>query len=341
MRDHVTIKPDTTIYVTTKATVGYAQPDLSSPAKVNVAKGAKITGNGQAKTSKTFVRNTQGFWFLRQDLDVRKTSSKPKPKPVAKPIVGLRVGTLNMPDDTKVPALRGETTRAEAAAAQIEHAGLHIVLMQELVMNNGQGRPSSWAGKVLKALGSEWGVVVPRTVYNEDYIFYRKAVFNVDQLDDIIIRVAGVEGKHGTPAILTHEATGRELFVVCTHLVANNESGAGKQGSYLGPRVKELAGGRVTIVGGDMNTNGMLSGLDNAGLKNTRKAARKTDNSATYTNQSKSKPSTSVEDIIDQIWVSDGVSVVQHEVVSAVSGGRFVEPRISDHMLVWAELNIS
>jgi hypothetical protein len=338
--DKVTIQPDNTIYVTTTATVGYAQPDLASPAKVNVAAGARITGNGQAKTSKTFVRNTQGFWFLRQDLDVRKAKA-PKPKPTVPPIVGLRVGTLNLPDDTKVPQLRGETTRAGVAAAQIEAAGLHLVFLQELV-GPIAGKPSAWAAKVLKALGSSWGLVVGRTGFNENYIAYRKAVFNVSQLDDIIIRVADLEGKHGTPAVFTHEASGRELLGVCTHLVANNEAGAGKQGSFLGPKVRELAAGRVTIVGGDMNTNGMLSGFANTGLKNTRKSAVRTDNSATYTNQSKSKPSTSVEDIIDQIWVSEkGVTVTRHEVVSATSGGEFIEPRVGDHMLTWAELTIA
>lgn len=334
----VAVKPDTNIYVTTVATSGYAEPDIRSTRKVTVKKGAKITGNGQTKTTKTFVRNTQGFWFLRQDLDVKKATA-PKPKPKVKPINGLRVGTLNLPDDSKVPQLRGETTRAVQAAAQIEHAGLHLVFFQELVGPVG-GEPSPWARKVLKALGTEWGLIVGRTAFNENYIAYRKAVFNVKQLDDIIIRVAGLEGKHGTPVELTHEGSGRTILGVGTHLVANNESGAGKQGSYLGPKVRELAAGKVTIVAGDMNTNGLLSGLDNAGLKSTRKTARKTDNSATYTNQSKSKPSTSVEDIIDQIWVSDGVSVIRYEVVSSVSGGKFIEPRISDHMLVWVELNI-
>lgn len=341
--DKVTIKPDKNIYVTTTATVGYERPDTSSGAKVRVLKGAKITGNGQAKTTRTFVRNTQGFWFLRADLDVKKTPAPkpPAPKPPAKKIDGLRVGTLNLPDDTKVPSLRGSTTRAVGAAAQIEHAKLDVVFLQELVGPN-QGKPSAWASKVLSALGSkEWGLITGRTAYNENYIVYRKAVFNVRQLDDIIIRVAGLEGKHGTPAVLTHERTGIELFGVSTHLIANNESGAGKQGSYLGPEVKRLAGGRVTIVAGDMNTNAMLSGFDNSGLKSTRKSARKTDNSATYANQAKSKPSTSTEDIIDQIWVSRGVSVVRHEVVSAVSDGKFIEPRISDHMLVWTELDIS
>lgn len=341
----IKVTKDTNIYkVAVDVAAGFDVPGKARKTVINAKRGAKITAAGIAKVDgATYVKNVAGHWWLRRDLDVAKPAVPKPPTPKPAPITDLRVGQFNLPDKSKIKS-PSEDVRVAEAVRQIESVHLDVVFFNEMVgpgKDSDSNKPSAFAAKVAAKLGGGWGLIVGRTAFNENYAAYRKATMSVrSQHDDIILRVAGAEGKHALPITLVHDATKREVLTAGTHLVANNEPAAGKQAELLGPKLKALAAGDLTVVCGDMNTNAMLSGFDNAGLKSARKSGKKTDNLPTYTTQGKTKPSTDPEWIIDQIWVSDAFVVNSYNVVRNLNAdGTFKSPRPSDHFLTWVSLS--
>lgn len=266
-----------------------------------------------------------------------------QPKPF-----GIRVGTYNLPDATKLPKV---AARIEVAAELVDQAKLDVLGLNELVGRRSEGHPSSHALKVRDAIkeatGVNWKLVTPKGkggALNENYALVRDATVQLaSQWGDAVLRPAGVPGRHLTRMVLRHRATRRKFGFGVTHLVNDNRPGAQKQGKLV---AAGMAGIGKThdcplIVVGDMNDDNDIKGLTGAGFVNTRKKAKATTNAgyATYTGYDKTRPSTNTEWRIDQIYAKgEGMTVAGQTLILGTRNGVFIEPRPTEHGLLVASL---
>lgn len=331
------------VYYLTKSYTARAEAHSTTKSLGVVPKGAKFTVVG-------VVNNGGNLWGINRDgkhifmgvLSKTKVSaSKPAtPKPDAPT---LRIGTLNFPDKTKITTA-SESQRIKRALAQIEESNLDIIGLQEGVGRLGPGKPSALMTVLGRALGSDWDVVTPTLDLNENYFLRRKSSTNYRQHPDVVLRgtLAGkaISGRH--ISLTTFETAIGSVTLGNTQLVNDNRPAAEVQAGLAFEALKDAADGGKAVLLGDLNTSGPLTALTKAGMKNARLEAKAAANrnAVTYTNQTKTKPSTDPDWLIDWIWTSPSITVNGYTVVQDLdSKGNFVQPRVSDHSLVIVSLS--
>jgi hypothetical protein len=314
----------------TKAFVARTEGSTKTKSRGALPKGAKFT-------VVAVVNNGGVLWGLNKDgLHVAMAVlTKAKPKPPPKPT--LRVGTLNFPDKTKITTAT-EAARIARAVAQIRAANLGILAVQEGVGRRGPLVPSALMAALLAALAADWTCVVPTRDLNENYFFRRKSLAAYKQLPDAVITGKGLPGRHVSLTRFT-TAVG-SVTLGNTQLVNDDRPGAEVQAGLAAAALKAAAGPKRVLLG-DLNTSGPLAGLSASGLVNARVKAVASGNrdAVTYTNQTKTKPSTDPDWLIDGVWTA-GLTVNGYAVTQDLdSSGDFVRPRASDHSLVYVSLS--
>lgn len=302
-----------------------------------------------AKFTVVAVVNTAGvLWGINKNgLHVAMsvlTKIAPAPTPPAKP-AQARIGSLNFPDATKI-TMASESARIQRAVDQINKANLHVLAIQEGVGRRGVGIPSSLMSRLLSALGSDWGIIVPdgpKADANENYLLHRKAIgATVHPNVPIYGTLDGepLSGRH--VSLVTFDTPIGPITVGNTQLINNNRPGAEVQAGLAHQALKDAAAGGPGVLLGDFNTDGPLTKLVAAGMHNSRVVAKSsaTRDAVTYTNQTKTQPSTNPYWLIDGIWVSPSFEVNGYKVMLDLdANGDFILPRVSDHSLVYVSLS--
>ena len=200
-----------------------------------------------------------------------------------------RFGTFNFPDKTKITTV-SEADRIKRAVSQINASDLDLVAIQEGVGSLPDGsdsdtyrEPSDLMFRLDAALGSDWEIIEPSTPYNENYFLRRVGSTDVTVHDDVIIRgtLGGVAlpGRHVTRITLDTEIGSLDLGN--THLVNNNRPGAEVQAVLAAAALAKIGKSPRSVLFGDLNTSGPLSGLTRAGLRSARQVGTaKTDEEA-------------------------------------------------------------
>lgn len=338
----------------TKDYTSREQPTTKAKSLGAIKKGAKFTVVATVNVNGTYWDvNTEGKFLPQSVLSRTKpTASKPStPKPVVTESTKVRVGTLNFPDRTKI-TVASEADRIKAAVRQIKASDLAIVALQEGVGSSPDGPdvdkdrdPSSLMQRLRDGLGGDWDIVEPTTAYNENYFLRRKGLTNYRQHPDAIIRGSyggkALPGRHVTLVEFTTDAG--VIVFGNTQLVNDNRPGAAAQATLAAGVLREVAKENRFVLLGDFNTSPpTLQHLVSAGLKDARVAALESSSrsAVTYTNQTKTKPSTNPDWLIDGIWVSKDITVNGYTVVlDTDSKGNFILPRSSDHALVIVSLS--
>jgi uncharacterized protein YraI len=332
---------DDTVYVVT------ADPSLAGrtyPVRGDVVvqpkKGAIVTAAARTEEPQDdgefWVKNIAGSWFSTKYLEASNQAPTPAPTPAR---AHLRMGHYNLPGPDKHA---NADARAKRAAALVQANQLDVLTTNELVgtgVDSTTSAGSSFARTLHGYLGTtEWGMVVPTTAYNENYIFYRKAKMALVQgFADKKIYAAGVPGRHVTRVALRDLETGKELALGATHLVNNNEPGAALQAPLVWDAMAAVKGDRPVFIAGDMNTDKTLTGFTNPGLRNARLTAKASTNAkaSTYVGWSDTTPDYDPNWIIDQFYVDPEFDVDGYTVVlDTKADGTFNTPKPSDHLLV-------
>lgn len=267
-------------------------------------------------------------------------------KALQKPKTNLRFATFNLPGADKLPK---PADRIKAAVALLTPSPPALIGWQELVGIKSAGVPSDFAHDLDAALGENWLLVKPTKMLNENYIsFDRTKLKLIKQYDDQILKAA-TGNRHITRAVFQDRETGFIFAVGNGQLVSTPKTATAVQKAAQEADRQKQAGDahrfmtNVTahhdncpfILMFDANTSKPLKALTAAGMKWTRTYAdnSSTRDDTTYTNYSKTKPSTNAADwIIDQCYVSPEFYCVGYSVRRKLtSAGDYVKPRASDH----------
>jgi endonuclease/exonuclease/phosphatase family metal-dependent hydrolase len=305
---------------------------------VSVQKGKPITVDGvYTAQTKAWVQEFQKRVGLKTsgevDKDTREKLYKFKWKTADKR-TNIRVGTLNIPlDSAKLP---NGSQRVHLAAKQINDSDLAVVAVQELDRGK-TARDHKYAEDLLGALGKGWKVVKPTTSYNENYIFYRPAVINFKSQQSDIILPSSKGGRHATRAEFSKGGT--EIRIFSTHFVSGKTAGRAReeQGKQLSSYLNANS-----IVMGDLNQKNFP-----AALERTHKTVRDqnvdstTKKWGTYVKWGKKSASKSSGAFLDHIGVPDKALVRGYNLVGVDGAtGVLTQPRVSDHFLVIASIDI-
>lgn len=260
----------------------------------------------------------------------------------------VRVGTLNMPDGAKLP---NPVERSAAAAALMKAAKPDVFGTQEGV-GPVNGKASPFTAGFDADMGAGWWHVTPTLPLNENYVFYQHATIEVvHQYGDSVIRAKvgkrAVSGRHVTRVVLRHKPSGLVFALGVTQLVNNDREGAQAQSVLVASTMKAVAAKHdncPVILVGDMNTSDDLKGCVDAGMLNVRKVAKSATNrdAVSYTNISKTKPSTNLNWLIDQVWISKSQGANGYTVLQDLDAdGKFNQPRPSDHAPIITSLKLT
>lgn len=333
-------------YYTKRGVTARAQATNRSDSLGSIPSGAKFTVIAIVNAGgNLWAINTDGKHVLKADLTLSAPSSGLPTQSEGTP---LRIGSLNFPDKTKI-TVATEEARIARAVQQIKAADLDILAIQEGVGSSPDGPDpgterdaSSLTRRLRDALGGDWDIVEPTTAYNENYFLRRTGTTDVDQHPDAIIRGtlsgAPLPGRH--VSLATFDTSIGKITLGNTQLVNSNRPGAEVQAGLAAAALLAIGGKRVML--GDFNTANPSAGFTKGGLHDSRliAAASTYRDAATYTNQTKLRPSTNPDWRIDGIWVSDGIVVNGYTVVLDLdSDGNFVLPRVSDHSLIIVSLS--
>lgn len=329
------------VFYLRKGYTARAEAHTTTASRGALPKGAKFT-------IVAVVNNAGNLWGINKDgkhlpmsaLTKRKPSTKPPTEPKPEP---LRLGTLNFPDKTKI-TVASEAARIKRAVSQVTASALDIVAIQEGGGRLGRDKPSALMASFVEALDGDWDVITPTLDLNENYFLRRKGTTDYVQHDDVVIRGnvgdRTLGGRH--VSLVTFDTTIGKVTLGNTQLVNDDRQGAEVQAGLAQLALKEAAAGGKGVLLGDFNTSGPLAALAKSGLKNARveAVASGSRNAVTYTNQSKTKPSTDPDWLIDGIWVSPSITVNGYTVVLDLDAkGNFILPRVSDHSLTIVSLS--
>lgn len=292
-----------------------------------MAASLKAQQNSWANKRNGLVGNGPDFYTWRP---ANYKSAAPFGKPTT-----ITAMQFNLPGPDKIG---NSAARIKAAVRLVKKGNPHLIGWNELEGIKRAGVASTFAHDVDAALGKKWKLVKPTKKLNENYISYRgDRLTVVKQYDDSILE-SRTGGRHLTRVVFRH-ANGLVFAVGQTHLV--NDGGTQGERDRQTQGVDALESMRAVsakhddcpiLLQGDMNLSADLSALVEAGWKRTRKFADKSDGRlATYTNYTKTKPSTSTAWEIDQQYVSPGFYVHTYKVLRDLVKGLFRKPRASDH----------
>ncbi|GAA3509927.1 hypothetical protein GCM10022234_00050 [Aeromicrobium panaciterrae] len=339
----VPVTPEDQIYIVTAKTelLGREWP-VDGPVRSSAANGHIVTSVGRTakqKDGEVWVKNVSGFYWSTKYLE-KKATPPPTPKMTIRPL------WYNIPGPDKI---KNDSTRAKAGAALIKSGRPSVFGLNELV---GTGKntanptvPSPFAKKVSTALGLEYGMVIPTTAANENYLFWEKdSTGLVKRYPDLKVyaKVDGkaVPGRHLTVAVFEDIKSGQEFVFGVTHLVDGKQWGAGRTAQAVLirkelDRISALHGNAPIFIGGDMNRSDDLPAFTERGQCNLRKNPKASTNAmyATYTNIANDVMGKNPEWIIDHGYgpanfVRNGYTVL----LGYDASGTFPPIRPSDHV---------
>lgn len=263
----------------------------------------------------------------------------------ATPPTVIRAAVFNLPDEgTEAdPKLPNAPARIAAAIPLVQKQGAPtFIAWNELVGIKGPGNASDHARAVDAELSSTWLLVKPTLSLNENYISYRRDLLEVVRQYDDKVLPSPHGGRHLTRVVFRHKPSAEVFAVGVTHLVhgAGDDRDASRQKQaadavrYMG-NVSKLHNDCPFILLGDMNMHHDLTAAVAAGMKRASRWADDTNGqakAATYTNYTKTVPSTNPEWAIDQIWFSSHWYVDEWAVLrDLTTAGEYRKPRPSDH----------